>query len=76
MIDEKKIKEAARIHATGNMLYECHKEAFEQGAKWALEQQSIEIYNALKGLGLEKHSIALNVLKITGIKVKDQDNNK
>lgn len=38
MIDEKKIQETAILYATGSMLYENHRMAFAQGAKWALEQ--------------------------------------
>lgn len=61
MIDEKKIKEAARMHTTGNMLYECHKEAFEQGAKWALEQsQWIAVEDQLPGEDVMTVAIVYN----------------
>lgn len=45
--------------------------------RWIFQQGAIEgqrhlierLHKSLKGLGLEKHSIALNVLKIAGIEL-------
>lgn len=43
------------------------------GVLWQIQNEESEIterlHKALKGLGLEKHSIALNVLKIAGIEL-------
>lgn len=41
------------------------------------ENEVVErLHKALKGLGLDKHSIALNVLKIAGIELPKNNNNE
>jgi len=42
---------------------------FELGALQGAQDVVDRIHSALKGLGLEKHSIALNVLKIAAIEL-------
>lgn len=76
MRTDEQIHEAARYNyfeTTGKMIAECTRPdmviGFFDGAKWALQQQQNDLHAALKGLGLDKHSIALNVLKIAGIEL-------
>jgi hypothetical protein len=46
---------------------------FESGALWMEEDMTERIHKALKGLGLEKHSVALNVLRIAGIELPKKE---
>lgn len=81
MITEQQISEAADLDLSGYVRTtegRCASSSagsrftgFKAGAKWALERQAEAIFNSLKGLGLEKHSIALNVLRIAGIKLPE-----
>lgn len=86
MITNEQVEAAARgnyFHKTGRMIAECSRPdmviGFVDGVKWALEQQQNDLHSALKGLGLDKHNIALNVLRIAGIDLpkprKDETNN-
>lgn len=75
MVDEK-IETVARdnyFHKTGKMIADCSRPdmviGFVDGAKWAMDQQQNNLHSALKGLGLDRHSIALNILRIAGIEL-------
>lgn len=49
---------------------------FQIGAIEGQRELVERLHTALKGLGLQKHSIALNVLKIAGIKLPKEENDK